>query len=71
MMVRAGLAQPAGALALFEMFCFEFPEMREKSTYFFTKRDSYPVEEELTVVRLELQLNTSHPTRNDEELKVV
>jgi len=50
LMVRAGLVQPAGARAAFELFRFEFPEVAEKSAYFLTKRDAYPLGEELSVV---------------------
>jgi len=49
-MVRAGLTQPEGARSLFAAFSFEFPEVKEKSTFFFTRRDSYAAGEELSVL---------------------
>jgi hypothetical protein len=50
LMVRAGLAQPAGARAAYGLFRHEFPEIGEKSAFFLTKRDAYPLGEELSVV---------------------
>lgn len=50
LMVRAGLHQPEGVRALFDAFKYEFPEVTEKSMFFLTKRDSYPLHEELSVV---------------------
>ena len=50
LMVKAGITQNPETLKLFDIFKADHPEVVDKSTFFVTRKSSFEVDEELTVV---------------------